>query len=90
MVNVTVNYTITDNCGSVATSLTVSSNEPVNGRGDGDTAIDWVVLDAHHVQLRAERAGGGSGRVYTITITATDSAGNSSTQAVNVTVAHGS
>jgi hypothetical protein len=90
MVNVTINYSATDNCGPVATSLSVGSNEPVNGTGDGDTAPDWVVVDAHHVQLRAERAGNGSGRTYTITITATDSAGNTSTQTVKVAVAHDS
>jgi hypothetical protein len=88
MVNVTISYSVSDNCGQVATSLSVTSNEPVNGNGDGNTSPDWVVVDAHHVQLRAERAGGGSGRIYTITIAATDSAGNTSTQKVTVTVAH--
>ena len=33
-----------------------------NGSGDGDAATDWeVVVDAHHVRLRAERAGNGNG-----------------------------
>jgi len=58
----------------------------VNGGNDGNTSADWIVVDAHHVQLRAERAGGGSGRVYTINITSTDSAGNSSSSTVFVTV----
>ena len=49
--------------------MTVTSNEPINGTGDGNTAIDWLVVDAHHVQLRAERAGTGSGRIYTIAVT---------------------
>jgi len=88
MVNVTVDYSVSDNCGAAATSLSVASNEPVDGTGDGDTSPDWVVVDAHHVQLRAERAGGGTGRVYTITIRATDNAGNSSTQTVTVLVPH--
>jgi len=30
----TVNYTVTDNCGPVTSSLSVTSNEPVNGLGD--------------------------------------------------------
>jgi uncharacterized repeat protein (TIGR01451 family) len=85
-VNVTVNYTATDNCGSVSSMLSIASNEPVNGLGDGDTAPDWEVLDAHHVRLRAERSGRGTGRVYTITIIATDSAGNSSSRQVFVSV----
>jgi hypothetical protein len=84
----TVNYSATDNCGSVASVLRVTSNEPINGLGDGDTAPDWVVLDAHHVRLRAERSGRGNGRVYTITITSTDSAGNSSSTQVSVRVPH--
>jgi uncharacterized repeat protein (TIGR01451 family) len=90
MVNVTVSYQVTDNCplppGSC--TLSVTSNEPINGTGDGDTSPDWIVLDDHHVLLRAERAGNGNGRIYTITITCTDSGGNSSTEEVEVTVPH--
>jgi uncharacterized repeat protein (TIGR01451 family) len=88
MVDVTVSYNVTDNCGATATELTVTSNEPVNGKGDGNTSPDWEILDAHHVRLRAERSGNGNGRIYTITITATDSAGGSSSQTVTVTVPH--
>jgi uncharacterized repeat protein (TIGR01451 family) len=88
MVPVTVNYSIKDNCGAVTTELTVTSNEPVDGSGDGDTSPDWEIMDAHRVRLRAERSGSGNGRIYTITITATDSAGSSSSRAVTVTVPH--
>jgi len=88
MVAVTINYTDADNCGPVTCSLTVSSNEPVNGGGDGNTSPDWEVIDAHHVRLRAERAGTGSGRVYTITITCTDGAANTTSRSVTVTVPH--
>jgi len=88
MRDVTVNYGTTNNCGSAQCVLTVTSNEPVNGGGDGNTAPDWEIVDEHHVRLRAERSGSGSGRIYTITITCTDSAGNSSTQTVTVTVPH--
>ena len=62
MVDVTVNYTATDNCGVDTCVLSVSSNEAVDGTGDGDTSPDWVIVDAHHVQLRAERSGDGSGQ----------------------------
>jgi Beta-propeller repeat len=69
MVNATVNYKVTAACGSTTTSsLNVNSNEPVNGTGDGNTSPDWVVLGPHNVELRAERAGAGTGRIYTITI----------------------
>jgi dTDP-D-glucose 4,6-dehydratase len=64
------------------------SNEPVLGHGSGHTSPDWIVVDDHHVQLRAEREGNGSGRIYTITITCTDSGGNSSEEQVEVTVPH--
>ena len=90
MVNVTVSYNVSDNCALPPDSctLSVTSNEPVNGKGDGDTFPDWIVVDNHHVLLRAERSGNGNGRVYTITITCTDSGGNSSTEQVEVTVPH--
>jgi hypothetical protein len=85
MKDVTINYTVVDECPLVAT-LTVTSNEPVNGVADGDTDPDWIVLDDHHVQLRAERSAVGDGRIYTITITATDGSGNSAVKSVEVRV----
>jgi predicted extracellular nuclease len=89
MVPITVSYNLQNLCSTlrpVNTTLSVSSNEPINGPGDGNTDPDWIVVDAHHLLLRAERAGTGNGRVYTITITATDSHGVVATQAVTVTV----
>jgi uncharacterized repeat protein (TIGR01451 family) len=86
MVLVTVSYEVSDNCGGTACGLSVASNEPVNGLGDGDTAPDWQIVDAHHVMLRAERSGTGSGRIYTISVTCTDSAGRPKVRTVNVTV----
>ena len=64
----------------------VASSEPVNGLDDGDTAPDWQIVDEHHVLLRAERSGTGTGRIYTIRVTCTDSAGNATVRTVNVTV----
>jgi hypothetical protein len=87
MRDVTINYTVTDNC-TVTSTLSVTSNEPVNGTGDGDTDPDWIVVDDHHVKLRAERAAQGNGRIYTITITAVDPAGNISTKPIEVRVPH--
>jgi uncharacterized repeat protein (TIGR01451 family) len=90
MINVTVSYDVTDNCplppGSC--TLSVTSNEPVLGHGSGHTSPDWTVVDDHHVLLRAERAGNGNGRIYTIAITCTDSGGNSSSDQVEVAVPH--
>jgi uncharacterized repeat protein (TIGR01451 family) len=85
--DVFISYDAADNCGAVNCVITnVKSNEPINGTGDGDAAPDWEIVDAHHVRLRAERAGNGTGRIYTITITCTDSAGNSSSNSVTVRV----
>ena len=91
MVPVTVSYNATDTCGPVTTTLAVTSDEPVTGpllvQGlAGLTSPDWQVVDTHRVRLRAERSLSGDGRVYTITITATDAAGGQSTRQVTVTV----
>jgi hypothetical protein len=88
MESVAVDYNAADPCveGAVTCTLSVSSNEPINGTGDGDTSPDWVVLGAHGVRLRSERAGTGRGRTYTIQVTCTDAAGYSSTKTVAVLV----
>jgi hypothetical protein len=88
MHDVRISYAASDNCGTPTVSLSVTSSEPVSGTGDGDTAPDWEVVGPNLVRLRAERAGNGTGRTYTVAITATDSAGNASTQAVTVAVPH--
>jgi hypothetical protein len=86
-VPVTIDYSAPDNCGPAPVcSLTVSSNERTDGRGDGHSATDWQVIDAKSVLLRAERAGTGNGRTYTIAIACTDAGGNTGTKNVFVTV----
>jgi hypothetical protein len=88
MQDITLNYTVSGGC-SPLTTITVKSSEPVNGTGDGDTDPDWIIDPAnpYHVQLRAERAAQGDGRIYTITVTTTDISG-SNNQDVLVHVAH--
>ena len=64
----------------------VSSNEPENGLGDGDTAPDFEVTGAFSALLRAERSGGGSGRIYSVEMVCRDFSGNSTTATTAVSV----
>jgi hypothetical protein len=72
--------------------VTVTSDEPENGLGDGDTAPDWSVPQmgpgVFDVLVRAERSGLENGRVYTIGAVATDASGNRATSSGTVTVPH--
>jgi uncharacterized repeat protein (TIGR01451 family) len=55
----------------------VTSDEPDNAHGDGNTTRDIVIApNCRLVQLRAERDGSRNGRVYTITLRLRDGAGN--------------
>ncbi len=66
-------------------AVTGTSNEPVNGPGDGNTSPD-VVIEGTTISLRAERAGGGGGRVYTLGGSAQDLAGNVANAAATCSV----
>jgi hypothetical protein len=68
------------------TLVSVTSNEPDNGDDDGDTIDDIVIVDAVTFNLRAERSGIGTGRVYTITYQVTDACGNVTQQSATVSV----
>ena len=74
------------------TLTSVSSNEPDNGTGDGDTTNDIqgadLGTDDRAFRLRAERAGNGSGRVYTILGVVEDESGNSTNGSTRVVVPH--
>jgi hypothetical protein len=56
--------------------------------GDGNTSNDILVDATGKIYLRAERSGTGSGRIYTITYKATDTAGNYDSVSATVTVPH--
>jgi probable HAF family extracellular repeat protein len=90
MVPVVLEVDATDNCDSepVCQITSVTSNEPINGTGDGNTAPDWEITGNFTVNLRAERSGKGGGREYTITVECTDASGNSSTYTEKVIVPH--
>jgi hypothetical protein len=53
----------------------IKQDEPTNGLGDGDTAIDGVIGAAGAFALRAERSGSGDGRVYHVAYEASDGKG---------------
>lgn len=83
MVPVVVTLSTSGECGSASCQITsVSSNEPV------DTDGDWVITGKLTLDLRAERLGNRTGRIYTITIECTDGSGNTSERKVNVSVTH--
>ena len=89
MQDIVVSYTATDNCvSSPIVTITVDSNEPVNGTADGDTDPDWEIIADHHIKLRAERAANGNGRIYTIKITVDDGCNPPVSQSKQVIVAH--
>ncbi|MDQ3281192.1 MAG: HYR domain-containing protein [Acidobacteriota bacterium] len=69
----------------VSKIISVTSNQPVNGTGDGDMAPDWKIVGDLKVDLRAERSGDVD-RVYTIRVETTDASGNSTTADVTVRV----
>ncbi|MCJ8014490.1 discoidin domain-containing protein [Paenibacillus sp. KQZ6P-2] len=86
---VTVNATLDANdaeSGVASVVLTsITSNEPDSWQGDIQARIG---TEDTSFQLRAERLGQGSGRIYTITYTVTDKAGNTAVATATVTVPH--
>jgi hypothetical protein len=65
----------------------VTQDEPVNGSGDGDSSPDAQAgPTSDSVNLRAERAGNGDGRVYRVSFEGSDGKGGTCTGAVNVAV----
>ncbi len=89
-VTVTPIITVSDACDAWVTVelVSVSSNEPDEGLGDGDTSRDIRVNADGTISLRAERSGRRSGRTYTVTYRATDKGGNSTLATATVTIPH--
>lgn len=87
MFPVTITATATDAGGQTSCRVVqVASNEPQNGLGDGDTPVDWTIISADQVVLRAERSGRGDGRQYVVTVECSDPAGNVAQGSVGVSV----
>ncbi|MBM4440882.1 MAG: PD40 domain-containing protein [Candidatus Rokubacteria bacterium] len=90
MVAVTVGLSVSDAADPAPTcqAASVTSDEAVDAPGSGNTAPDWMVDGTLSLLLRAERSGGGDGRVYAITVQCADDAGNVATTTVTVSVPH--
>ena len=77
---------------AVVTLLSITSDEPDSGGGDGDLPNDIqggaFGTDDRAFSLRAECHESGDGRVYTITYRATDQAGNATLATAVVRVPH--
>jgi len=91
-----VEVMVTVDCGDICDPapfcyiLGVTSNEPINGPGDGNTEPDWELFDDEPlvVLLRAERAGVGTDRIYTIHIECMDASSNIASEIAEVIVPH--
>jgi len=89
MQQVTLSVAAIDNCHLARCRIIrVTSNESPRDPGSAKTGPDWQITGDLTVNLRAERSGTATGRVYSITIECADDAGNVSTALTNVTLAH--
>jgi len=99
MVPITLTVSVTDDCSTSPevslVSITMNEGEETDTfdstyddtQGDGHTFDDIQVIDGT-IYLRAERAGTGSGRVYTIKYKAIDDSDNVAEKTAIVTVPH--
>ena len=94
MVEINASVEVYDSCDNnpSVTLVSITSNEADDAKGDGHTSddiqgADWGTND-REFSLRAERAGMGTGRVYTVTYQAMDKASNASEATAEVTVSH--
>jgi len=89
MIDVGFSFELSDNCDSEpAASVEVTSDEPTATAPDAGGpkhAPDAEIAD-DTVFLRAERSGIGNGRVYMITVEATDASGNGASSSMSVKV----
>jgi uncharacterized repeat protein (TIGR01451 family) len=86
LVGEALSYGVTATCDqNPALAVSLTSNQT-----DTDGSPDWVIIGPNQVELAAERTAP-NGRIYTVTVTATDSAGarGSSSVPVNVPLSQG-
>jgi hypothetical protein len=74
---------------TVALAVTaITQDEPVLGPGSGNTSPDAAGIGGAVAMLRAERAGGGNGRVYRVAYLGSDNRGGTCTGTFDVRVPH--
>lgn len=90
MIDVGFSYELSDNCDALtAVSLEITSDEATStapAAGGVSNSPDAEITSGNQVLLRAERSGDGDGRVYVITLTPTDTSGNSLSSSIGVRV----
>lgn len=88
LVPITVSVNVSDTLSGPNgfTLVSVSNNEPDSGQGDIQGFVTGTASTSG--QLRATRLGSGTGRVYTLTYSGSDRAGNTATCTTTVTVPH--
>jgi hypothetical protein len=84
---------VSDDCSDLARDDVVfdrgTSDEPDNGRGDGNTRDDVSFREGcSQAEVRAERAGPGDGRVYELFLRVEDEAGNVADEPFTISVPH--
>jgi hypothetical protein len=89
MIPVTIDVQVTDDHTNQTTTSTqiidVKSNE---SSSPGSKGPDWEITGPLTLNLRADRLGKGTGRIYTITVESEDDGGNLATAEVTVVVPH--
>jgi len=94
MVGINATVDITDSCDANPSWLlsSVISDEPDNGKGDGNTVNDiqnaGLGTPDSQFDMRAERSSQGDGRTYTAEYTAQDADGNVVSESATVVVPH--
>jgi hypothetical protein len=94
LVRITATISVDDACDPTPNVRLLSneSNEPDDGRGDGNTSRDIqdaaFGTDDRTFLLRAQRSGLGAGRVSTVTYEARDGSGNATVHRATVSVPH--
>ena len=88
-----VTISVADACGlsgsAQCTIYEVTSNQPINGKGDGNTDWDWEITGDLTVDLRAERSGViEEDRIYTMHLWCIEPDGQRSYQQAQVNVPH--